>query len=76
MERRMDIGGVSSLIVTNNTSGSNSPYRYELTGPAPLLQQRITKITGMSLDFHYAGKDQVKMVGEKDLEADTTAQEK
>jgi hypothetical protein len=69
LERRMDIGGVSSLIVTNNTSGNNSPYRYELTGSTPVATTN-NEDNRHELGFHYAGKDQVVMVGEKDLEAD------
>lgn len=70
MERRMDVGDLSSLIVTNNTAGSNPAYRYELTSATPVATAN-NEDNRHELGFHYAGKDQVKMVGEKDLEADT-----
>jgi len=69
LERRMDIGGVSSLIVTNNTDSNNSPYRYELTGSTPVATTNNDD-NRHELGFHYAGKDQVVLVGEKDLAAD------
>lgn len=69
MERRMDVGGVSSLIVTNNT-GANAAYRYELKSNTPVATTN-NEDNRHELGFHYAGKDQVIMVGEKDLEADT-----
>lgn len=70
MERRMDVGDLSSLIVTNNTAGANPAYRYELTSNTPVATTNNDD-NRHELGFHYAGKDNVIMVGEKDLEADT-----